>query len=278
MIKKYKVLKNHLTEFQKVKKFTIAFNNIDLLFYDKFTLFLQNDKKHTNNTVSKYFDLLKTFLRWATERNSNNKTDFQKFKTATEKTDIIYLTENELLSIYNKDLSNNKALDKVRDVFCFACFTGARFSDVSSLKKEDIRGKNWYLRTTKTKDVLQIPLNEYAIEILNKYSDCERVLPVISSQKTNQHLKELCKLAEIDDPITIVKYRGAERIEEIYPKYELVSTHCARRSFVTLSLEKGMRAETVMEITGHSNYKTFKKYIKITSKVKEIEMNNIWKK
>ena len=278
MIKKYKVLKNLLNEFQKSKKYKITFSSIDLLFYDKFTVFLQNDKHQTNNTVSKYFDLLKTFLKWATERNFNDKVDFMRFKATTEKTDIIYLNEKELLSIFYIDLSKSKHLERVRDVFCFACFTGQRFSDVSKLRREDIKNNFWFLSTTKTKDVLQIPLNDYALEILNKYPDSEKPLPIISSQKTNKYLKELCKGAEINDSITIVRYRGSERLEETHPKHELVSTHTARRTFVTLSLEKGMRAETVMEITGHSNYKTFKQYIKITSKVKTVEMNKIWRK
>ena len=74
----------------------------------------------------------------------------------------------------------------------------------------------------------------------------------------------------------IVKYRGAEKVEFIEPKYKFIGTHTARRTFVTLSLEKGMRPETVMSITGHKDYNTFKKYIKLTDKVKLAEMNNIW--
>jgi integrase len=277
MISKYSCLKNLLFEFEKVNKYKIKFSNIDLLFYDKFTLFLQNDKKQINNTVSKYFDLLKTFLHWANERSLNHKTDYLKFKTPTQETDIVYFTFDELLKLYNLDLSQNTELDKIRDVFCFQCFTGARFSDVVGLKRDDIKDRTWNLRVKKTKDSLKIPLNDYALEILNKYKDSDNPLPDVSGNQINQQLKELCKLAEINEPITIRKYRGAERIETTSPKYELVSTHTARRTFITLSLEKGMRPEMVMAISGHKEYKSFKKYIKITDKVKEIEMNNVWK-
>ena len=62
------------------------------------------------------------------------------------------------------------------------------------------------------------------------------------------------------------------------PKWEFISTHTARRTFVTLSLEKGMRPEVLMTITGHKDNKTMKKYLKIVSKVKEREMNNIWRR
>jgi integrase len=232
----------------------------------------------TNNTIYKLIKQIKSFLFWALERNYLNNIDFKRVKTKEENTEFIYLTEFELLKILNMDLSENQRLSNVRDVFCLSCFTAARFSDISNLKLSDIKNGTWLLRTQKTKDILEIPLNDYAINILDKYIQSEKSLPVISNQKSNEYLKELCKLAEIDEPTRIVKYKGAERIEIVKPKYELVSTHTARRTFITLSLEKGMKPEIVMEITGHKEYKTMKKYIIITSRVKHNEMMNVWKK
>jgi integrase len=84
--------------------------------------------------------------------------------------------------------------------------------------------------------------------------------------------------AGFNESILMVKYRGVEKVEFIEPKYKFISTHTARRTFVTLSLEKGMRPETVMSITGHKDYHSFKKYIKLTDKVKLVEMNQIWNK
>ena len=85
-------------------------------------------------------------------------------------------------------------------------------------------------------------------------------------------------MAEINESVIVTKYRGLEKVEFLEPKYNFISSHTARRTFVTLSLEKGMRPETVMSITGHKDYKTFKKYIKLTDKVKMNEMNQIWSK
>jgi integrase len=276
-INKYKYLKQHLQEYEKAIGSKITFNSIDLLFYDKFSNYLMNQEL-INNTISKYITMLKTFLNWSVSRKISNNLDYREFHTKNDKVDIIYLSQDELNKIYELDLKDRPALDNARDVFCFACYTGQRFSDVSAIKREDIKDRFWHLRVTKTRDILKIPLNEYAKEILDKHKNDKKPLPSISSQKTNQHLKELRKLAGIDEPIKIVKYRGAEPIENTFPKYELVTMHTARRTFVTLSLEKGMRPETVMEITGHKDYKTFKKYIKITSSVKETEMNKIWSK
>jgi integrase len=105
-----------------------------------------------------------------------------------------------------------------------------------------------------------------------------RLPKLYSNQKTNQYLKDIGQLAGLTESVLIVKYRGIEKVEFLEPKYKFIGTHTARRTFVTLCLEKGMRPETVMSITGHKDYKTFKKYIKLTDKVKLVEMNNIWSK
>jgi integrase len=94
----------------------------------------------------------------------------------------------------------------------------------------------------------------------------------------NEYLKEIGQLAEINEEIILTQYKGAEKLEKKEPKYNFISSHTARRTFVTLSLEKGMRPEVVMSITGHKDYKTFNKYIKLTDNVKQSEMINTWDK
>jgi len=274
-IKKYRTLSNHLLEFQRKRKYPVAFESLNPGFYEKFMAFYIQDLKIMNNTTGKYISALKTFLHWATERKFNSNNDFLKFKAISKAADITYLTWDELMKIYSHDLHENKRLDQVRDVFCFGCFTGLRHSDMTAIKKENIKGENIVLTSVKTRERLQIPLNEFSYDILKKY---DYKLPAISNQKFNDYIKEVGKLAEINEPIILTKYRGAEEVKYNKPKWAFLSSHCGRRTFVTLSLEKGMRAETVMDITGHKSYKTFKKYIKITSKVKVIEMNQFWKK
>ena len=176
------------------------------------------------------------------------------------------------------DLSHDRILERVRDAFCLGCFTGQRYSDIFNLEWSDIKNGTWYLQTKKTKDMIEIPLNDYALEILKKYKGKLRPIEPLSNVKMNENLKILAEKAEFNELHRMVSYKGNQRSETIEKKYNLISTHTARRTFVTLSLEKGMRPETVMEITGHKDYKTLKRYIKITSKVKEVEMKRIWNK
>ena len=129
------------------------------------------------------------------------------------------------------------------------------------------------IRTQKTKDPLKIPLNSYSKAILQKY---EGKPSQLSQQKFNAYVKELGQLCGIDEPTEIIKYVAGKRIEKTVPKYELLSSHTGRRTFITLSLEKGMRAETVMKISGHKDTKTLMRYVRITDKIKETEMLRIW--
>jgi integrase len=178
--------------------------------------------------------------------------------------------------LYNFDLSENKKLAQVRDIFCFSCATGFRYSDLKQLKREHIKADEIILTIIKTGERLMVPLNPYSIGILSKYRQHHSPLPMISNQKLNDYVKELCLLAGINEPIEIVRSYGIKREAIIYPKHELISLHCGRKTFVTLSLEKGMSAEQVMACTGHRSYQSFKRYINITGKLKKTAMMKAW--
>ena len=272
-IQKHKRLKTILGDFEKDTGYKVNFNSINKLFEDKFFSYLIEDKEMLNSTAHKTISFLKTFLIWAYDRKLNPNRDFRSFKGKTYENEVIFLTEEELMTLYNFKLDDDR-LARVRDVFVFQCFTGPRYSDILSLKKEDIRTGTWNLRQQKTKNITQIPLNKYAISILSKYPDNN--LPVISNQKMNNYIKELCELAGIDEIITIVKYRGNKRIEETKKKFEIIGTHTARRTFITLSLRKGMKPEVIMKITGHKSYNMFQKYLKIADDHTRKEMFEAW--
>jgi site-specific recombinase XerD len=278
----YRSLKNHLNEFQTSKKKKISFNNIDYSFFSEFQNFLINIKSKRapnglgNVTIAKQLSTLKTFLNYARMHGIEVRTNYKDFKIKKESLEVIALTNNEFETLYALDLAGNKRLDKVRDIFCFSCATGLRYSDLAQLKREHIKNDEIKMIITKTKQHQTIPLNPYSHSILAKYSDLYRPLPIISNQKINEYLKELCQLAEITEPVQIVRFRGNKREEKLYPKHELISVHTGRKTFCTLSLEKGMSAEEVMQISGHRDYKSFKRYVKITEQRTKTVMRNAW--
>lgn len=282
----YKSLKKHLKNYEAKTRTKIRFEKIDYNFMQAFQNHLigweevhetTGKLKTLNNiTIAKQLSTLKTFLGYAKRQGIKVNEGYKDFSIKKDKLEVIALTQNELDLLFNYNLSLNKRLDQVRDVFCFSCVTGFRFSDLQQLKREHIKDMEIRLTIKKTKEPSIVPLNKYSKAILEKYRDLASPLPMISNQKFNKYVKELCKLAEIDDPIEIIRYKGATKQSTIYRKHDLISAHTGRKTFATLSLEKGIPAETVMKITGHADYKSFQRYIKVTEERKRNEMQRAW--
>lgn len=116
---------------------------------------------------------------------------------------IIALSKDEFERILSLKIMNIH-LAQVRDVFCFACLTGQRWSDISCIEKEQIKNGASANYTRKTKKKVKVPLLPDAIKILKRYEQCH-INPFLSSvaKKTNEHLKDIEKLAELNDVITI---------------------------------------------------------------------------
>ena len=235
---------------------------------------------HRNTTVTKDLKIAKWLLRWASRNRyysgHAHETFTPKLKgTSGKLQEIIYLSWTELLHLYRLPLKN-PADANVRDVFCFCCFTGLRYSDVAKLKKVDVHEDTISIVTTKTDEVLKIDLNKYSKALLDKYRDIPlprgRALPVISNQKMNEHLKVIGKLAEMNEQIRLVYFKGNNRHEDVYPKHELLTTHCGRRTFVVNALTLGVPAEVIMKWTGHSDFDAMKPYMEIVDKLKANEM------
>jgi len=270
-IRKFNTLMKKLQEFEIRKRYKITFESIDLVFYDKFKAFLLTTKnKRTeeangllDETISKYISALKTFMQWSLDRNYHSNTDFQHNQFSAKrksKHEIVTVTEDELNRLHEKDLTNNLRLERVRDLFCFATFTGQRWSDIENFRKEDIKNDWWIFESYKTKKTMKIPLKGFiapTLDILKKYNF---ELPRISSQKFNDYIKEAGALAEINEIITIKRLSGNQRIEIQKPKHAFMSSHMARRSCVTILLQKGVPPTTIMKLTGHTDLKTLMKY------------------
>ncbi|WP_026770442.1 site-specific integrase [Asinibacterium sp. OR53] len=278
-IAQYKRGKTILMKFEKAFGREISFECINTSFYEKFQNFLINDLKHLNNTVGGQIKNLKVFLNYVMRHELTDiKFNFHNFKTIKEDIDIVALTETELFNLYTCN-SLNAQQSIARDYLCFECFTGLRFSDIGGLRNENIKDDFIVLKTKKTKDTLFIPINGFARRIMDKYSgkySGRPLPPSFSNPKINQHIKEAAKIAGIEELTMIEKFNGSNRISITEPKYKLISTHTGRRTFITLSYEKGMQTEMIMKITGIRKWDTLKKYLKVSEKSKLLKMNEFW--
>ncbi|WP_304298580.1 site-specific integrase [Porphyromonas gulae] len=273
---KFAAVKNHLSNFRK----ELNFEFFDEKGLNDYIAYLREVKEMRNSTIGKQLAFLKWFLRWAFKQgvHQNNAYDTYKPKLKSTQKKIIFLTWDELTKLREFEIPENKqALERVRDVFLFQCFTGLRYSDVANLRRSDIKGEHIEVTTVKTSDSLIIELNNHSKAILDKYKDVafegDKVLPIITNQKMNDYLKELAELAGIDEPVRQTYYRGNERIDEVTPKYALLGTHAGRRTFICNALALGIPPQVVMKWTGHSDYKAMKPYIDIADDIKANAMS-----
>ena len=268
---KFAAVKNHLTSFRE----GLTFEFFDERGLNDYISYLRDVKEMRNTTIGKQLSFLKWFLRWAFKKgvHQNNAYDSYKPKLKSTQKKIIFLTWDELNRLREFKIPFNKqALERVRDVFLFQCFTGLRYSDVFNLRRSDIKDDHIEVTTVKTSDSLIIELNNHSKAILDKYKDVafedDKVLPVITNQKMNDYLKELAEMAGIDEPIRQTYYKGNERIDEVTPKYALLGTHAGRRTFICNALALGIPPQVIMKWTGHSDYKAMKPYIDIADDIK----------
>ena len=172
------------------------------------------------------------------------------------------MDEEELERIRRCDLHNHKSLERVRDLFLMCCWTGLRYSDISSLTSECVQGDMIVIRQRKTNNYVTIPMHPVFREVLDRYGG----VPVtMSNQKFNVYLKDVCKAARIRKRVLKSITKGGRKNTKSYEKWELVSSHTGRRSFATNLYKSGFPSISIMQITGHKTEAAFLKYIKVST-------------
>jgi integrase len=285
----YRSLKKHLQDFEKSKGVTVAFSNINTAFLQSFWTYLtartrkekdgKTVKALNNITIAKQLSTLKTFLKYARSHKIDVPLDYIEWRSKVKPVplEVISLTLSEFHKLQEVDLSANPAYDRVRDVFLFSCQSGLRYSDLK-FERSNIEGDYIRMRSKKTGDLIEIPITPGMRNILEKYKLNKNPLPVISNQKSNKYLEEVCKIAGFDEKKQIVRKYGNQIVKKEYHRYELLRFHSGRKSFVSLASEAGMSAHDIKAITGHKDERTFSRYLNIEPERKSKVMNEIWSK
>lgn len=265
--------------YQKHARHTLDFESIDMTFYNDFLKYLTLTSKVSTNYIGKHIKVIKTVLADATALgyNSNMAYKGRGFTTLTEDVDTVYLAEWELDQVAAIDFTDNKGREAVRDLFLVGCYTGLRFSDLSTLRPGQISGDLITITQLKTSKPVVIPVHDTVKQIMTKYGG--QLPAAISNQKTNDHLKEICKHKEAKALKSLVSVSGTkagERQTRTVEKWNLVSTHTARRSFATNEYLAGTPTLTIMAITGHKTEKAFLKYIRVTPDQHAKILQGIW--
>ncbi|WP_405370985.1 tyrosine-type recombinase/integrase [Nonlabens sp. Asnod2-A12] len=275
-IKRYQNIRNLLMEFQEVKSYKLTFSKINKKFYIEFTDFCFEHKNHYTNTFSRNIGLVKTFLFWAVKNGFAFNTAFEDFKKPTR-----VLTREEALSLEDVKLLNefhcsSRVLNQRKDVFIFQTLTGMRYGELKLVNKRNVVNDQYIIlkeEKDSSKPSREIPLIKIALDILLKYN---YNLPLISNQKQNDSIKVILKEAGFDHEVEYTRTKGVEQERFIKYFYERVSTHTARRSFITIMRNKGIADKTIMSISGHKDIKTFNMYHQVNDTARINAVNRVF--
>lgn len=241
-----------------------SFTDVTKTNLNKYLAWLRDSLGLTDTTAHRQIANLRWFLFWAEDRGYVG-ADWHAFKPKFRQPDkpVVFLEWSELMAVWNYE--GPTWMMDVRDVFVFCAFTSLRYSDAHALTWADVGDDALRVTTLKTYDALTIELNKWSREILErrKGKDPVYVFPRTTNQVMNRVLKQICKECGIDTPVKLTSYKGAVRTDEVKPKWEVIGTHAARRTFVVNALQMGVSPTVVMSWTGHSDYKAMKPYIAV---------------
>ena len=261
--KKYLCLQKHIIDFQGNSHYNLSNINNDWIY--KFKSYLLHVKKLTDNSVCKYLRGLKTYIK-ETCRNSKLTLDVNltEIKT-TEKAPLVHILKVEEVKAIKNHVFEKDEYNAIRDVFLFQCYTGQRYSDIEKITWDNIQmingNKAWVLDTVKTNDHITVPLTKDAQVIIAKYNGHAYPLPRLTNQYVNRELKNIGKAVGLNRKVKVIKYRDNVREECFYLISDIISTHMARKTFISNSLQHGIPERAIREVSGHRDEKSFKRYI-----------------
>ena len=255
-----------LKAFESSMGLKLCIKSFDRSVFTELIRFYLEDCGYNDRTIDKHLKVVRGFIKWAYPDFNRS---FISFKIKKDDT-VIHFTEEELLCLINADLIDK--LDRVRDLFIFSCLTGMRYSDLAKFNKSWIQDGVIIFTQAKTSGLAVSPIFTNAYKILQKY---DYNLPRLSNTKFNLYLKDLFEYLQLDRSITITRYQGNKRMEQVKPLFKLVTTHVARKTFISLALDNGIPIQDVMKMSGHSDYRGIRPYISV-SKEHLIKVSKKW--
>lgn len=252
--------------YQERENTVLKFDDINLTFYHKFVSFLEREN-YSLNSIGKHVKNLKTILNDALINGVSKNTVFKNrsFKVLKETTTDIYLTIEELEILASIDLSMRPKVQLARDIFLIGCYTGQRVSDYNGLTTEniDVLDGHKFIKIIqkKTNTIVHIPITSKIAIIMNRYN--KNFPKKMSEPILRKNIKTACYLAGFKGLVNVSFTKGGEIIKDKVPKYKLVKTHTARRSFCTNYYKEGKPIQSIMLFSGHKTEKEFYNYIRI---------------
>jgi len=265
------ILKRYKKFIQDNRLISDTFDIFNNKFESAFETWCYDKQNYTPNTIATTFSVMKVWLNEAENEGLIKTKDFHQWKSKTDDVVHIYLTNEEIERIYNIEFTDEirkqykfdhkSNIEESRDLFVIACNLGLRLADWSKLNNSewDFDKNTITVNTSKTKERVTIPLSNIVKEIYKKYGG--NLPRPIDKGHLNKQLQKCGEIAGVNDDIFLREKKGGKAEEKHYKKYQLISSHCGRRSFATNLYKKCKSSLMVMKFTGHKTEDSFYKYI-----------------
>lgn len=238
-------------------------DSIGMEFCENFVHYLKTEKKLMQNTVKGHLERLQAMLQKSMLYGYCVDNTYKEVTVPEEEVSAVFLSMTEITRIYYFDRLT-RFQTEVRDHFIMGCMTGLRYSDYSRLSESNFhRDTNMIrIKTQKTGVVVSVPMHKFVREILRKYN--YNLPKPRCIQYFNRCVKEICKKVGLTEPVLWERTVGTEVVIKEIQKWEMISSHTARRSFATNMFLQNIPTYRIMLITGHKSESSFFKYIRVT--------------
>lgn len=203
---------------------------------------------------------LKTVMSEGRKLKYHSNLDYQDFKTRREDPDTVYLTKEEVERLWNYE-PKYELERKARDLFLLGVYSCARFSDYSRLSMDMIRDGAIHFTQQKTASSVIVPASPRLLAILERNGG---EAPHIAQQHLNEWIKRVAQNCGIEDLVEVTSSNGLKHTTVQKKKYELISSHTARRTGITLLYMTGVPLQQVMLISGHKDEDSIRHYLRLT--------------
>ena len=195
----------------------------------------------------------------------------------------VTLTEEQLKQLYDYPITGTelqvRKRTEIRDLFILQCLVGQRVGDMQKFfngdNEKDEEEDTISIIQQKTKARAIIPLTPLAKEIISKYQNTELKYYKPSNSNLNAELRIIAEEAGLNTPVTFEDKDG----KQVKPLFELVHTHTARHTFITIMCRRDIPKETIIIATGHEDTKMIDKvYSHLSNKDKAQKVSTAFKK
>ena len=260
----YQNTMNHVVGFSKFYDIPEPYTNtIDMEFCENFVFYLRSEKQLMQNTVKGHLERVHAMVHKAALYGYPVNNTYEEVTVEEEETSGVFLSMIEITRIYYYE-SLTRFQREVRDHFILGCLTGLRYSDYSRMNESNFSKDTNIIamKTKKTGVVISVPAHRFVREILRKY-DYKLPKPRCI-QYFNRAIKDICQKVGLNDIVLWERTVGTEVVRREIPKWELIASHTARRSFATNMFLQNIPTYRIMLITGHKSEKSFFKYIRVS--------------